>query len=122
MEGVAIGLAIGIERELGDRDHEDRRARRPLLIVFAEATQQSRVLGFILLGGHNEVPGLLISSGSRPAGRFPEAQQLLGLDWAMGEGARTPASLQQFLDGIGRVSQFLHLKRSSQHSMWLIIR
>ena len=64
MEGMAIGLVVGIEHELGDRNHEDRRARGPLLIVLAEATQEARMLGFMLLGSDNEAPGLLIGRGS----------------------------------------------------------
>src|SRR5687768_17099251 len=107
MKRIAIGLAVHVERQLGDRNHEDRRTTGPLLIVFSKATEQACILGFVLFSGYQEVPGLLISTGSRPAGRFPETQQFLGLDWAIGEGARAPASLQQFLDWIGRVSQFL---------------
>jgi hypothetical protein len=64
MEGMAIGLAVGIERELGNRYHEDRRARSPLLIVLAEATQEARMLGCMLLGRDNEVPRLLVGRGS----------------------------------------------------------
>src|SRR5262245_52926392 len=108
MEGVTIRLAVGIESQLGDRNHEDWRATRPLLIVFTEATQEARMLGYVLFSGHDKVPGLLIGCGSCPPRRLPEAQQLLGLDRTLGESTRAPALSQQCLDGIGRVSRFLH--------------
>ncbi len=52
------------------------------------------------------------SSYRPPHCGVPEAPQLLGLNRALSEGLRTPASLQELLDWVGRISRFLHRAHS----------
>src|SRR5262249_50324512 len=71
----------------------------------------------VLSGCDNKSPGLFIIRGWRPAGRFKQAFQFLRFDRPLVERARTPATGDQVLNGIRRLSRFLHTVQPSFFSL-----
>ena len=105
---VAIGRIVFCERQLGNGVAEDVSVFGPGGVEFNQRLQGLRKILLVIVCGHNECPGLFVTAGRRPARGFEQAPQILGRNWFLGEGARTPAIANEFVNGIFRGCRVVH--------------
>ena len=108
VKGVAIGRAILRHFRLRDGQNKDRRILGPSGVEFDQRAEHLRKILRMILGADYICPRLVVAAGGRPARGFEQRVQQLFRHRFVAECARTPAVLQELMDGHGRRSGFLH--------------
>ena len=105
MEGMAVFIAIR-PHQAGQRDHQNRRRRRPFLVAGFQAFDHTLVFRCIILGRDDIAPRLHVVARCRPPRRFQDRDQIFSGDHTVRVGARAPAIADQLIKLDGRFGSF----------------
>src|SRR5438874_11219544 len=89
----------------------------PFLIAFHQNAEHLGKILFVVPGGHEISPRLVIEAGRGPAGGFEKAGENGWFDGSAGKSSRAPATADQFVYGVFRYCSFVHVLSLSSRAL-----